>query len=100
MAHGSYHGYTDRSPQTANLLRVSRGDGCAAYLGIGHLHRGEGAINRRLRRAERHAGKNGGMYGGKRGGGRGGKEWQRPSVADRVDTMLQFGYRRPPHLSR
>ena len=96
MVRGSRHGYTDRSPQTANPLRVSRGDGCAAYLGIGHLHRGEGAINRKLRRQERRAGKNG----GKRGGGRGGKESQKESVANAVNTTLQFGYRRPPRLSR
>jgi hypothetical protein len=44
-ASGSFGGLS----LTSNLLRLSRAGGtCQAYVGIGHLHRGEGDINRRL----------------------------------------------------
>jgi len=37
---------------TSNLVRIARprvgGRGCEVYLGVGHLHRGEGSINRHL----------------------------------------------------
>ena len=43
---------------TANLVRVARisgGKECAAYLGVGHVHRGDGALNRWHHRPSRSA---------------------------------------------
>ena len=41
------HANGSRLSPTANLVRIPRDDGCVAYLGVGHLHRSEGELNRR-----------------------------------------------------
>lgn len=35
-----------RLSTTSNLVRISRPGGCVAYLGVGHVHRSEGHLNR------------------------------------------------------
>jgi hypothetical protein len=49
-----------RISTTANLVHIRRSNAaepCTAYLGIGHIHRGEGVLNRRKDAQRRHTGR-------------------------------------------
>ena len=41
-----------RLSTTSNLVRVSQGTRCVVYLGVGHVHRSEGALNEKMQMLE------------------------------------------------
>ena len=51
---GSYGGLSLTSHLVRIARRGARGQLCEAYLGVGHLHRGEGSLNRKMFKRRQH----------------------------------------------